>query len=252
MGYALKLQSVNFSSVALDQVTFEERVPCTAISLSPSTLSFDTAEGTAQLTASLTPSSTTDEVLWSSSNEDVATVSDEGLVTIHGLGSATITATCGEQTATVSITQTMLKAPYEFTKLSNYTLGSQTVTDGKVLGVDYNSGQSCGAQAYHNTDDLRIRKYGPTDYIECIRVPYGATKVKYATTDGEQHRISYVEFVDTGTILTADNVKYPTWTKNNTFIYSDTGKTVEYGQAIAFRGASEDLALVAYVFFTNE
>ena len=250
MGNALKLQSVNFSAVALDQVTFEERVPCTAISLSPSTLSFDTAEETAQLTASLTPNNTTDEVLWASSDENIATVSDDGLVTIHGLGTATITATCGEQTATVSINQTMLKAPYEFSKMENYTVGGQTVTGGKILGADYTSGQTFGGEAYHNKDDLRIR--GTSNTIECIRVPYGATKVKYATTDGEQHRISYVEFVDTGTILTVDNVKYPAWTKNNTFIYSDTGKAVEYGQAIAFRGASEDLALVAYVFFTKE
>ena len=55
------------------------------------------------MTATLTPSDTTDTVTWESSDTSVATVSSSGLVTGVALGSATITATAGEVTATCSV-----------------------------------------------------------------------------------------------------------------------------------------------------
>lgn len=53
--------------------------------------------GTIQLTASFTPETTTDKsVTWISSNEDIATVNSEGLVTAHALGECEITATTAD------------------------------------------------------------------------------------------------------------------------------------------------------------
>lgn len=54
---------------------------------------------TVQLTATVEPANTTDELVWSSSNESVATVSETGLVTAVSVGTATITVTCGTVTA---------------------------------------------------------------------------------------------------------------------------------------------------------
>lgn len=245
MGYALKLQSVNFSSVAVDQVTFQDRIPCTAISLSPSSLSFDTAEETGQLTASLTPNNTTDELLWTSSNENIATVSNDGLVTIHGIGTAIITATCGEQTATVSINQTMLKSQYPYASLSGYYAGGDTVTGGKILGRHSASNQAYAGSAYHDTDDLRIKE--ATGTIECIRVPYGASYVNVnATGDAKPN---YIEVVDTTSSITVDGKKYPEWIKNKDFPFSSGAYAVEYGQAFAFRGNTANIEAVNYVYF---
>ncbi len=62
------------------------------------------------LTATLTPSDATDAVIWSSGNEDVATVvadaSDrlKGVVTAKSVGSAVITVTCGDFSATCTVT----------------------------------------------------------------------------------------------------------------------------------------------------
>lgn len=58
-----------------------------------------------QLTATVLPGETTDKtVTWTSSDESVATVSAEGLVTLVATGKAAITATCGEVTATCAVT----------------------------------------------------------------------------------------------------------------------------------------------------
>ncbi len=65
----------------------------TAISLDKSSLALN-CKDVAQLTAKTTPEGTSDTVIWTSSNEDVATV-EEGLVTAVGEGTAVITASVG-------------------------------------------------------------------------------------------------------------------------------------------------------------
>ena len=67
-------------------------IPVTSISLNKSTASVHFGD-TLQLTATLTPADATDQaVTWESTNTAVATV-ENGLVTTHGIGTATITAT---------------------------------------------------------------------------------------------------------------------------------------------------------------
>lgn len=78
-----------------------EQIPCTGITLDQTTLTF-TAAGKQTLTATVTPSDTTDTVVWSTDANTVATVSG-GVVTAVGNGSATITATCGAHSATCAV-----------------------------------------------------------------------------------------------------------------------------------------------------
>lgn len=67
-------------------------------------------KATIQLTATVEPSNTTDELVWSSSNESVATVSETGLVTAVSVGTTTITATCGTAAATCEVRVTPISA----------------------------------------------------------------------------------------------------------------------------------------------
>ena len=57
----------------------------------------------AQLTATVTPENCTQPVVWSVSPEGIVTV-DNGLVTAVTNGQATVTATCGTQTAICAVT----------------------------------------------------------------------------------------------------------------------------------------------------
>ena len=65
------------------------------------TLKFD---GQLQLKATLTPANATDTVTWSSSDEKVLKVSDKGLVTAVGYGTATITAKVGDKESKCTFT----------------------------------------------------------------------------------------------------------------------------------------------------
>lgn len=60
---------------------------------------------TITIKATITPETTTDKTItWTTSDEKVATVSAEGIVTAVGAGKATITATCGEISASCEVT----------------------------------------------------------------------------------------------------------------------------------------------------
>ena len=80
----------------------EVQIPCTGISLSASELTFE-GLGSKTLTATVTPENTTDNVVWSTNNDSVATVNN-GVVKPVGNGNAVITVTCGEQSASCTVT----------------------------------------------------------------------------------------------------------------------------------------------------
>lgn len=77
-------------------------IPATGITLDQTTLSFiDKTPVT--LIATVEPADTTDTITWESSNTTVATVAD-GVVTAVANGDCVITATCGEHSASCSVT----------------------------------------------------------------------------------------------------------------------------------------------------
>ena len=78
-------------------------VPATGVTLSESSLVLNAGE-TAQLTAAVVPEATTDGLVWSSADESVATVDENGLVTAVGPGRTVISATAGSVSAECSVT----------------------------------------------------------------------------------------------------------------------------------------------------
>ena len=79
-----------------------------------------------QLIAAISPMNFTDEVVWTSSNENIATVSETGLVTsIYG-GTTTITVTAGEKSASCEL---VVFQPVESLRLSER---SVTLNEGEI------------------------------------------------------------------------------------------------------------------------
>ena len=79
-----------------------EAVPATGVTLSETALSLHPTEK-ATLAATVAPENTTDTLVWTSSNDAVATVKD-GVVTAKSEGTATITAACGSAKAECVVT----------------------------------------------------------------------------------------------------------------------------------------------------
>lgn len=77
-------------------------IPATAVTLSANSLSFGALGSTQTLIATVSPPDTTDEVVWTSSDNSIATVSD-GVVASVAYGSCVITATAGSVSATCSV-----------------------------------------------------------------------------------------------------------------------------------------------------
>ena len=95
--YTLKDENIACSTLTIVN-------PCTGITLDKDTLTIARGE-TATLTATVEPADTTNTIVWSSENDSIATV-ENGVVTAFGLGETTITAACGDKTASCKVTVT--------------------------------------------------------------------------------------------------------------------------------------------------
>lgn len=79
------------------------KIPCSEIIFDEAEIAYDTASGPLQLDPDIKPSNTTDEVSFFSSDETIATVDNEGNVTVLASGQVTITVQCGEKVAQLVI-----------------------------------------------------------------------------------------------------------------------------------------------------
>lgn len=79
------------------------KVPCENIVISKPSITFEHAGAAIFLNITTTPVDTTDELIFISGDDSVATVDDEGRVTAAGSGSTTITVVCGSAKAECQI-----------------------------------------------------------------------------------------------------------------------------------------------------
>ena len=147
-----------------------------------------TQGSTAQLTVSTTPSDISGyTVVWSSNNDEVATVSTNGLVTGVGIGEVTITAKVGEKTASITLSiienksaltiQINANTGYMFANDNDINVGTMTTSlpiDTTKLGYkltsateDYSSIVKCGDRPY-----VKGNLLATTDE-ECISAGWG-------------------------------------------------------------------------------
>lgn len=193
MKKALVINGASFAENKVETITISEPIPCTGITLSQNSIS-STAIGTeVTLTATVTPVDTTDTITWVSSDTDVATVAN-GTVTITGIGSATITAMCGTQSATCAVTAT-------------HTVDADTAyhaENGAYYGesMDLQAGKNHIGRAsgvrgrlYYSTEEYGLyRAFSNVafDGQYCIPLPKGTTKVTITPPEGLRTRTCFV------------------------------------------------------------
>ncbi|MDD7529150.1 MAG: Ig-like domain-containing protein [Bacteroidales bacterium] len=119
--------------------TLDVDIPATAIKLSETSLSKEQYKR-ATLVATLTPAEATTAVVWSSSDEKVATVVN-GVVTMVGVGNATITAQAGESvkaTCDVTVSEpTILTCAQAAEKANAVGANNEVAADGKYVVRGY-------------------------------------------------------------------------------------------------------------------
>ena len=129
-------------SVSNGKVTITK--PVTGISLNTTSVSLKKG-GTAQLSATVTPSDATNKtVTYSSSNSKVATVTSGGKITAVGGGTATITAKAGGKSATCKVTVSVAQTGIKTSGGAERTLGLNSTLRLSVAKVPADATDSYG------------------------------------------------------------------------------------------------------------
>ena len=195
MAKTLIVKGTDFSTNKIETVNFGDLIPCTGITIDESTLTIQGIGSTATLVATPTPSNTTDEVVWTSSDNDVATV-ENGVVTAAKIGYATITATCGNYSASCSIMVTALITGAKIYP-DAYTSGNTSYSGGNGIVEIASAGTSRGVIAAESgTYSIRGTIHSDTYYP--IVLPSGAKRIK-ATYTKDDIRIQCMWFCSSTT-----------------------------------------------------
>lgn len=214
MGKALVVKNVNFATNKLDTITLLEDVPCTGISLDKATLSLTAIGSTGTIIATVTPLDTTDSIVWTTSDAAVVTVTN-GVVIQTGVGTAIITATCGQQTAscTVSAVNTFVFT-YE---IGVYNTKSETSGQDFVVKEAYTNAY-CAIYS-ESTTEKYIKGSGTTYYP--IIIGAGAEKVTITvpndikptvwfvnSTEACDYSASHIDYAVYAKLISGDNSPY--------------------------------------------
>lgn len=248
MGKALVLNNVNFSENALDQVSIIMDIPCESLTLSDSPVTFEFFGDTFTITATPVPSNTTDAIIWNSSNNEIVSVSD-GILTLHGLGNATITAICGDCSASVEVSVSSAKVKNIYPLSGAYVNKRNDNEPCMVMGSNA-SFQTVGQ--HYDQDDTSVHVLGGAERdIQAILVPYGAVKIGIITTDDS---IPYVK-VTTGDTLDrvdVDGTSYPKWLNMTASINATMLPDVVPTQCLMVRYANtETFAKFSGIYFST-
>ena len=168
MAKTLVIKGADFSVHKLATVIFPDPIPCESISFDQNTYNLTTVDPVT-IDYTVTPADTTDTIYWSSSNENVVTVAN-GIITVVGMGTATVTATCGEYTATATVTVNIAYIPnwWAWWVAQNGTTITSTESTARIIAI----GSGNQATTYETAPT------SASDPIKLIKIPSGATKVR--------------------------------------------------------------------------
>ena len=156
-------------------------------------VSLDITEKTAehyddfQLTATIAPLNFTDAVVWTSSNEEVAAVSDTGYVEICGVGTAVITVTAGNVKAVCKITVPQLIDWIEFDEDEIELKAGQTYQ----LKPYISPSDATNKKLKYTSSDTKVAEVSASGLVTAKSE--GEAKIRAAATDGsDEYAVCYV------------------------------------------------------------
>ena len=156
-------------------------------------VSLDITEKTAeryddfQLTATIAPLNFTDAVVWTSSNEEVATVSDTGYVEICGVGTAVITVTAGNVKAACKITVPQLIDWIEFDEDEIELKAGETYQ----LKPYISPSDATNKKLKYTSSDTKVAEVSASGLVTAKSE--GEAKIRAVATDGsDEYAVCYV------------------------------------------------------------
>ena len=140
-----------------------------------------------QLTATIAPQNFTDAVTWTSSNEDVVTVSDTGYVEVCGVGTAVITVTAGNVKAACTVTVPQLIDWIEFDEDEIELKSGETYQ----LRPDISPSNATNKKLKYTSSDTKVAEVSASGLVTAKSE--GEARIRAAATDGsDEYAVCYV------------------------------------------------------------
>ena len=134
-------------------VTVDFGVKCTGITLFTKTMRFYEIGTTNKNIANVEPTNCTEPIVWSSDNDNIAKVDQEGNTTSVGEGVCTITATCGSYSATCAVT---VDLSIDCTGLTLSTTNQAIPVGGTYEIVAYTTPEDCTDSVVWELNDKEV------------------------------------------------------------------------------------------------
>ena len=211
MNNALVIKNANFLANKVTTINFV--VSCEGIEFDESTVTFDSL-GTATVGYTVTPSDTTDTVSFTSSDSSIISVSGSTL-TVNGIGSCTLTITCGEYSDTCTVTVDIYENPI-------YTIGSENIQYPSTTGQEYDGLKmrgnalgkfSCAGKysdgyfEYPITYELASYGFDPGS-ITAIKIPNNTKKIHVYYEGASSSAMALIQFLDADNHFIYNGVSY--------------------------------------------
>lgn len=176
----------------------EERNTSTAITLDQSKMTIYVGDDKKAIKATLTPTDSQDLIVWSSSDESVATVNGKGQVEAVGVGTATITATANGHQASCIVTvpqNESVRAKLYLLESKNWqSIESDTFVEIPKEGGQFSLSLSATETQLSNIGSLYIKDISISDDTPCV-FDYVKMKVDSFEVNGTKYEMSQDTFI---------------------------------------------------------
>lgn len=222
-----------------DQVLNEKDILANSISLDKTSITL-APNATEQLTATITPDITTDKtVTWASSNPDVATVDNNGLVTGVAEGKTTITATCGQVSATCEVIVSIETIDVTGVSLDRESLKMLKTASPVQLNAIVSPSNASNKNVTWTSSNPSVATVSDSGLITPVEV--GETTITVTTEDGNYSANCAVTIVEEPHVITFNGNDFfgsENWTDpaNSNAVYTDADIKDELGNLVFKNG----------------